>query len=158
MSKLTNKTIQELVSQYIRDSLKRWDEKFMDVFNDNRPLPYVDGPTFYSYYDDLGRLKDELKDNMNRGDYSMLETPVAHLLKTSGIDADKNSAEYRRLCIAIHDAEIKLLPLQQRHMIRDLSYKDELPEIFPEVFPRTIEEPAPVNKQPQKRRGRPKPS
>ena len=137
MGKLSDFKIQELVRQYILDSVARWDKKFSDVTRDDHPPPYVDGSTFYSYYSDLGKLKDELMENMNRGDYSMLETPVTHLLKKNGILADKNSLEYRKFCIAIHEAEIKLVPLEQRHMIRDLSYKDELPYIFPDVFYRS---------------------
>ena len=135
MVKLSDIKIRELVRQYILDSVSRWDKKFSDVTRDDHPPPYVDGSTFYSYYSDLGKLKDELIANMSRGDYSMLETPMTHLLKKNGIDADKNSLEYRKFCVAIHEAEIKLLPLEQRHMIRDLSYKDELPQIFPDVFP-----------------------
>lgn len=137
MVKLSDMKIRELVRQYILDSVARWDKKFSDVTRDDHPPPYVDGSTFYSYYSDLGKLRDELITNLDRGDYSMLETPVTHLLKKNGIDADKNSIEYRKFCIAIHEAEIKLLPLEQRHMIRDLSYKDELPHIFPDVFSRS---------------------
>jgi hypothetical protein len=137
LGKLSEFKILELVKQYIQDSVARWDKKYIDVTRDDHPPPYVDGSTFYSYYSELGRLKNELIANMKRGDYSMLETPVTHLLKKNGIDADKNSLEYRKFCIAIHEAEIKLLPLEQRHMIRDLSYKDELPQIFSGVFSRS---------------------
>lgn len=145
MGKLSDFKIQELVRQYILDSVARWDKKYLDVTRNNHPPPYVDGSTFYSYYSDLGKLKDELIANMNRGDYSMLETPVTHLLKKNGILADKKSPVYRKFCIAIHEAEIKLLPLEQRHMIRDLSYKDELPQIFPGVFSKSKKIPQTAN-------------
>ena len=108
MGKLSDIKIRELVRQYILDSVSRWDKKFSDVTRDDHPPPYVDGSTFYGYYSDLGKLKDELIANMSRGDYSMLETPVTHLLKKNGIDADKNSLAYRKFCIAIHEAKIKL--------------------------------------------------
>ena len=69
------------------------------------------------------------------GKFVMLENAISDFLKNQGIkNIDKSSAEYRKFCVGIHQAEIKLLPIEIRHRKNDFSYKDELPEIFPEVF------------------------
>lgn len=54
---------------------------------------------------------------------------------------DKTSPGYRKLCIEIHKAEHKLIPIQQKHMQLDFSYKDQLPKLFPEVFKPKIDLP-----------------
>jgi integrase len=70
----------------------------------------------------------------------MLESILADIIKTNGIDdVDKQSTLYRKLCAEIHKAEIKLIPIQKRHMMCDFSYKNELPDVFPEIFPTTSE-------------------
>ena len=139
MIQLSKDKIQDLIKQFIKKSIEKWEEKFLGAFDDNDPPPYSDSQTFHSYYNELNSIKEDLILNMHLGDYSMLETTVDQLLKENGIEADKDSLEYRKFCIAIHDAQIKLLPLEQKHMMRDLSYKDELPELFPDVFPKLNE-------------------
>ena len=65
----------------------------------------------------------------------MLEDEIIRFLKSQGIeDIDKNSAEYQKLCVGIHKAQIKLLPIEIKHRLYDFSYREEPPEIFPEVF------------------------
>jgi hypothetical protein len=65
----------------------------------------------------------------------MLEDEIIRFLQSQGIkDIDKNSVEYQRLCAGIHQAEIRLLPIEIRHRRMDYSYREELPKIFPEVF------------------------
>ena len=47
----------------------------------------------------------------------MLEENIETFLKEQGIEvADKASSEYRKLCVEIHKAETKPLPLHQLHM------------------------------------------
>jgi integrase len=65
----------------------------------------------------------------------MLEKSTDELLEKNGIShTSKSTTEYRKLCVEIHKAEIKLLPLEKRHMQGDFSYKQQLPAIFPGVF------------------------
>jgi hypothetical protein len=63
---------------------------------------------------------------------------------------DKASPEYRKLCVQIHKAETRLIPLQQRHMKGEFTYGDQLPKLFPEVFAAKDESP------PERREGEPK--
>ncbi len=116
------------------------DRSFHEESDDDRFPPFVDARTFHSYLGDLDDIREELIVNLNLGDFSMLENIIADIIKTNGIDdVDKQSTLYRKLCAEIHKAEIKLIPIQKRHMMCDFSYKDELPEVFPEIFPKTSE-------------------
>ena len=89
-------------------------------------------------------IKEDLIINLNLGDYSMLESSIDNFLKENGItEVDKTSPEYRKLCLEIHKAESKIIPIQQKHMQLDFSYKEQLPQIFPEVF-KAKNDPPPV--------------
>lgn len=98
LSQLSNDKIRDLVKQYIKESIERWDEKFLGVFDDDHPSAFVDGQTFHSYYNELDSIKEDLVLNINLGDYTMLETTVAHLLEENGIEVDTDSLEYRKFC------------------------------------------------------------
>lgn len=134
MVNLSDDQIKELVNNYIKQSLERINNLFNDEPEDDI-LPFTTESEFYSYLGELDGIKQDLIANLNMGNLVMLENAISDFLKKQGIkNVDKNSMEYRRLCVGIHQAEIKLLPIQKRHMLNDFSYKDELPEIFPEVF------------------------
>ncbi|MFO7553577.1 MAG: DUF6538 domain-containing protein [Desulfobacterales bacterium] len=134
MAKLSDDQIKELVKKYIKQSL----EQINNLFNDKQEddiLPFTNEPEFYSYLSELEGIRQDLIANLNIGNFVMLEAAIIDFLKEQGIkDIDKNSMEYRRLCVAIHQAEIKLLPIEIRHRKNDFSYKHELPKIFPETF------------------------
>jgi integrase len=128
------------VGTYIKKSIEGWDKAFEQGGDEDRP--YSDSETLYSYISDLASNRQELIVKINLGDFSMLEGNIDTFLKENGIDeVDKVSPTYRKLCVEIHKAETKLIPLQQRHMKGDFTYGDQLPNIFPEVFAAKEERP-----------------
>ena len=134
MGTLSENQIQELVGQYIKNSIDGLDGMFGGA--DEKSRPYDDPPSLFSYIKGLNAIREDLIVSLNLGDFSMLEDSVGKFLKVNGIDeVDKASPEYRKLCIEIHKAETKLIPIQQQHLRCDFSYKGELPKIFPEVYP-----------------------
>jgi integrase len=116
------------------------DRSFYEEWEKDSSPPFVDDRTFHSYVDSLDDIRNGLIANLNLGDFSMLENIIADIIKKNEIDdVDKQSTLYRKLCAEIHKAEIKLIPIQKRHMTCDFSYKNELPDVFPEIFPRISE-------------------
>jgi integrase len=104
------------------------------------PPPFTSEREFISYVNSIDSIRDDWIANLNLGDFTPIEETVNELLKKNGINhGAKSSLEYRKLCAEILKAEIQLMPLQKRHMQCDFSYKQELAEIFPEVFPKPTE-------------------
>jgi len=141
LAKLTDGQIQKLVHQYIKTSIENWDKSFSEEVDEEvNPRPFFDAREFMTYVNSLDNIRDDLIANLNLGDFSMLEKSINELLKKNGINHGANSSlEYRKLCAEIHKAEIQLMPIEKRHMMGDFSYKKELPDIFPEVFPKETE-------------------
>jgi hypothetical protein len=132
LAKLSEKIIQKLVHQYIKNAIESWDKS---LYEEDDPPPFADAQEFRSYVNSLENIRQDLIANLNLGDFSMLEESINELLNKSGISPiAKSSLEYRKLCAEIHKAEIQLLPMEKRHMQGDFSYKKELPDVFPEVF------------------------
>ena len=141
MGKLSEDQVQQLVKDYIKKSIGELDGVFDQGRDDDRP--YKDPPSLFSYIKGLDTVQEDLMIKLNLGDFSMLEKSIDNFLKENGIsEVDKTSPEYRKLCIEIHKAEHKLIPIQQKHMQLDFSYKDQLPKLFPEAFP--DKEPPPI--------------
>ena len=142
LSQLLDDQIQKLVHQFINTSIKDWDKRLYEDFDDEvNPPPFDDARTLKSYIDSLDDIRQDLVDNLNLGNFWMLEESTDELLEKNGINhTSKSSIEYRKLCVEIHKAEIKLLPLEKRHMQGDFSYKQQLPAIFPEVFEKPPEQ------------------
>jgi len=126
--------IRELINNYIKQSVERINNLFDDRPGDDIP-PFGTIAEYDSYISDLDSIRHELIANLNIGNWEVLEDEIIKFLESQGIkDIDKNAVEYQRLCAGIHQAEIKLLPIEKRHRLNDFSYKKELPEVFPEVF------------------------
>ncbi|MGA8181519.1 MAG: DUF6538 domain-containing protein [Desulfobacterales bacterium] len=150
---LSEEKIKELVNKFIKMSVQRINNLFKDGSGDDIP-PYGNYPEFYSYISDLDTFRQELIDNLNMGNWEILENEIIKFLNSQGIkDIDKSSVEYQRLCAGIHQAEIKLLSIEKRHRLNDFSYEKELPDIFPEVFPKLPKqgEPAPMPDPPKEK-------
>ena len=152
MGKLSEDQVQQLVVAYIKKSIKGLDGVFDQGRDDDRP--YDDPPSLFSYIKGLDTVQEDLMISLNLGDYSMLESSIETFLKENGItEVDKTSPEYRKLCIEIHKAEHKLIPIQQQHRQLDFSYKDQLPKLFPEVFKAKIDPPpVPADDQPPQKK------
>jgi integrase len=134
MGKLSEDQIQQLVGKYVKESIEGWDKAF-EPGRDEESMRYEDPRAFYSHVNELASIREDLIIELNKGNYSMLEDPIRILLKKNEVEeVDKQSPAYRKLCIEIHKAETRLLPIQQQHMQCDFSYKDQLPKLFPEVF------------------------
>ncbi|MGD2098327.1 MAG: hypothetical protein PVG35_12140, partial [Desulfobacterales bacterium] len=142
LSQLLDDQIQKLVHQYIKTSIKDWDERSYEPIDlEVNPPPFDDTRSLKSYIDSLDDIRQDLITNLNLGDFSMLKNPINELLKKNGIkQTNSNSIQYRKLCVEIHKAEIQLLPMEKRHMQGDFSYRQELPAIFPEVFKKSPEQ------------------
>lgn len=131
LNKLSDEQIQALVHQHIKQSIESWDRNFYEIPDDDVP-----GNHPFEMIDHFETMREDLVAHLHRGDFRMLEKPIAVLLEKNGItDLDKSSLEYRKLCAEIHKAEIQLMPLQKKHMLCDFSYKRELPRVFPDTFP-----------------------
>jgi integrase len=132
LTKLSEEQIKKLVHQYIKNSIESWEKSFYEEWNDelgSRPYQVID---FYE------SIRNDLIDGLNLGDFSMLELPIGELLKENKISKiDKSTLGYGKLCAEIYKAEIQLMPMHKQHMLCDFSYKKELPEIFPELFPKS---------------------
>jgi integrase len=141
LAKLSDGQIQKLVHQHIKASIKNWDKRFYEEFDlEVDPPPFDNASGLKSYVEALDDIRKDLIVNLNFGDFSMLESPICELLKKNGINnVTKGSLEYRKLCAEICKAEIQLMPMEKQHMLGDFSYKKELSDIFPEVFPKAAE-------------------
>jgi integrase len=153
MGELTQDQIQQLVDNYIKKSIADMDNLYdqgieiPDSGGDSAP-PFSDPEGFNSYINEPTGIREDLIYNLNRGDFSMLEKAIDAFLKASGIDqVDKTSPEYRKLCVEIHKAETKLLPIKQQHMRCDFSYREQLPALFPGVFAAPKEERPPERRE-----------
>ena len=136
LTKLSEETIQKLVHQYIKTAIKDLDKLFYEEIDDEvYPPPFTNDRQLLSYVNSLDNIRDDWIANLNLGDFTPIEETVKELLTKNGINhGAKSSLEYRKLCAEILKAEIQLMPIQKKHMQCDFSYKNELPEIFPEVF------------------------
>jgi hypothetical protein len=144
MINLSEEKIQELVNNYIKQRLEQINNLFNEGPGDDI-LPFGTITEFYSYISLLDTFRQELAANLNMGNWEMLEDEIIRFLQSQGMkDIDKSSVEYQRLCSGIHQSEIKLLPIEKRHRLNDFSYKEELPDIFPEVFDKKEPEPTPM--------------
>jgi len=141
LTKLSEEIIQKLVHQYIKTAIEDLDKLFYEELDEEvYPPPFTSEREFISYVNSLDDIQKDMIANLNLGDFSMLEKSINELLKKNGINhGAKSTLEYRKLCAEIHKAEIQLLPLQKRHMQCDFSYKKELPDVFPELFPKQPE-------------------
>jgi integrase len=140
LSKLSDDQIQALVNRYIKDWLEGLDTRLYE--EDAIPPPFIDYKSFRGYIESLDDVREQIIVNMHLGEFFTLENPIDDLLKKNGINQiDKDSMEYKKLCVEIHKAAIDLLPIEQKHMLGDFSYKGQLSEIFPEAFPQTSKTP-----------------
>jgi len=131
LSKLSDDQIQKLVHQYIKNALESWDKAFYEEFDiEDHPPPFTNARELHGHLKFLDYFREDLIDCLNLGDFSMLERSINELLKENGINhTSKSSIEYRKLCAQIHKAEIKLLPLEKKHMQGDFFHKDQLPDM-----------------------------
>jgi len=141
LAKLSEETIQKLVHQYIKTAIDDLDKLFYEPIDDELyPPPFSDEREFNSYVNSLDNIRDDWIAALNLGDFTPIVETVNELLTKNGINhGAKSSLEYRKLCAEILKAEIQLIPIQKKHMLCDVSYRKELPEIFPEVFPKPTE-------------------
>ena len=138
---LTDEKIQELTSQYVKKALKDLETRSIESDGKQESIPFFDQPSFDNYISDLDNIKDDLVLNLNLCDYSMLENKIKVILEDAGIEAiDKESIEYRKLCAEVHMAAIKLIPIEKQHLLCDFSYKENLHEIFPEIYTQPLEQ------------------
>ena len=96
MKELSNEKVKELIINYIREAIEAWDyPPFDDEYGGSA---IGNARDLMSYIDQLEFIKEDLVLNMNKGDYSMLESNVSELLKESGVDGiDKQFPSYKLL-------------------------------------------------------------
>ena len=131
LTELPDEKIKELIKQYIKDYLQGLDERFAD----NKP--FVDAQDVNQYIKDLDSIRHDKTLEYNLGDTSIVENEVDKLIRENKIGGvEKDSKDYKMLCGNILREQIKLVSIEKRHMLGDDSYRNELPNIFPEVFDR----------------------
>ena len=87
LSRLSDDQIQELVHRHIKTSIESWDKDFYEQRDENPP-----GLTAYDVIDIYDDLRKDLIDELNSGEFSMLEQSVDRLIKKNGInEIDKKS-------------------------------------------------------------------
>ncbi len=135
MTELPDEKMKELIKEYIKDYLKGLDERFTD---DN---PFVDAQDINQYISDLDSIRHDKTEEYNLGDTSIVEFEVDKLIRKNKIEGvEKDSKDYKMLCGNILREQIRLVSIEKRHMQGDNSYRNELPNIFPEVFDRMPKE------------------
>jgi integrase len=145
LSTLSNDQIQGLVHQYVKHAIESWDKVPSE---DDPHRPFNDANSFRDYIAFLDDIRNDLITSLNLGDFSMLEESIENMLQDNSLlDIEKDSQEYRKLCAEIHKAQIQLMPMQQKHLMCDFSYKEDLPKQFPDVFPKPVDDAPGVKEQ-----------
>ena len=130
LSALSDEKIKALIDQFIKDFLVGLESRYFEG-----ELPWNDTSDFNRYVNDLDDIKDGMVEYLGMGDYSSVEHIVAGLLGDNGIEGvEKDSAAYIMLCRGILQSQLKLVPIEKRHMLGDYSYQQELADIFEGQF------------------------
>jgi integrase len=130
LSALSDEKIKELIDQFIKDYLAGLETRYFEG-----ELPWNNTSDFNSYVNDLDAIKDDIVGYLGMGDYSSVDNIVAGLLGNNGIEGvEKDSAAYIMLCRGILQSQLKLVPIEKKHMLGDYSYQKELADIFEGQF------------------------
>ncbi len=130
LSALSDEKIKALIDQYIKDYLAGLETRYFEA-----ELPWNDTSEFNGYVNELDAIKDDIVEYLGMGDYSSVDNIVAGLLGNNGIEGvEKDSAAYIMLCRGIMQSQLKLVPIEKKHMLGDYSYQEELADIFERQF------------------------
>jgi integrase len=130
LSALSDEKIKELIDQYIKDYLVGLETRYHEG-----ELPWNDTSEFKSYVNDLDAIKGDIVGYLGMGDYSTVDNIAVGLLGNNGIEGvEKDSSAYIMLCRGILQSQLKLVPIEKRHMLGDYSYQKELADIFEGQF------------------------
>ncbi len=130
---LTGEQVKKLISEYLHDSLKA-DEDFRITHETPSGVPQVE-KLQRAYQAVIAERKAELAAN----DLKAIEPQADTLLHNSGIELDKGSAEYKKLCRELLKAEIAYFTVGLERYKGN--YQNEYDTRFNSLFP----EQAPVN-------------
>jgi hypothetical protein len=130
LSALSDEKIKELIDQFIKDYLAGLESRYFEG-----ELPWNDAREFNQYVNDLDDIRDDIVGYLGMGDYSSVDNIVAVLLGNNGIEGvEKDSEAYIMLCRGILQSQLKLVPIEKKHMPGDYSYQDDLADILPGQF------------------------
>ena len=130
LSALSDEKIKALIDQYIKDYLAGLETRYFEA-----ELPWNNTSEFNGYVNELDAIKDDIVEYLGMGDYSSVDNIVAGLLGNNGIEGvEKDSAGYIMLCRGIMQSQLKLVPIEKKHMLGDYSYQQELADIFEGQF------------------------
>ena len=119
LAELTNDQIQVMVDQYIQNTLKMLEERWL-TGDDDDYIPPRDESS--SYTRTLDFVKDDLIDELNACDYQRAEEMVDDLLEKNGISGlQKDTYSYKKLCRDLLKAEVKLVEIEKKQMLGDYS-------------------------------------
>jgi hypothetical protein len=139
LSQLSDEQIKQMVHRYIQQSIESWDRSFYDPpAGEAYPPPFTDAREFKEHLDFLETIRDDLIADLNLGNYSMLEQSICDVFRKNGInDIDEDSQDYRKFCAEIFKAEIQLTPMKKGYMLCDVSYRNELSDLYNQKRPET---------------------
>jgi len=119
LAELTNDQIQAMVNQYIQNSLKMLEERWLTGDDDDFFPPRDDSR---GYIETLDIVKDDMVDELNACDYQRAEEMVNDLFGENGISGvQKDSYSYKKLCRELLKAEVKLVEIEKKQILGDYS-------------------------------------
>ena len=126
LAELTNDQIQAMVDQYIQNSLKTLEDRWL-TGDDNDFFPPREDSR--GYIETLDIVKDDIIDELNACDYQRAEKMVNDLFEKNGISgAQKDRYSYKKLCRELLKAEVKLVEIEKKQMLGD--YFDDPSTLF----------------------------
>ena len=114
LSDLTDERIQELVQQYLKESLENLETRF---YEEDPRGTIVDRNDLHRYLGELDSIKDDIIEYLGIGSYETVERIVAHLLEENGIEGiEKNSPTYIKLCRGVLRAQLQGIDIEKQQM------------------------------------------
>jgi integrase len=140
MAQLQPKQINEIINQYLRDALEE-DERVRIL--DDRPVDKEFHELQTRTYSDVS---DSLKDGFARNDMNAIKALACDLLVKHGLEADRDSFEYKKLCHECSKAFIRSFDIRLNRAKGD--YSDELPPLTTVLSPTVTTSLPPVTTAP----------
>ena len=130
LSDLTDERIQELVHQYLKESIEKLESRYYE----EDPKATIQGrEDFYRYLGELDSIKDDIIGYLGIGEYSTVEGIAIRILEQNGIEGiQKGSAEYVKLCRGLLRAQLQGIETEKKQMSSGLA---EAPDSAPREQP-----------------------
>ncbi|MFC1581225.1 DUF6538 domain-containing protein, partial [Thermodesulfobacteriota bacterium] len=119
LSELTDDQIQAMVQKYLRDWVKRLDERWLVNEAEDR---FLNREMFHQYVRDLDYIKEDIVEDLALCDYHRTEKTADVLLeKNDVVGLEKESRNYRKLCRELLKIQLQELEIEKKQMLGDYS-------------------------------------